>query len=327
VPDVLHELTTEQPTRFDLAEWLVAPNNPLTARVQVNRAWERLFGHGLVETVDDFGIQGLRPSHPKLLDWLARTWQDELAWSYKELLRLIVSSATYRQSSVVTANMLSRDPGNRLLSRSSRLRLSAEALRDTVLAASGSLVTDRIGGPSVVPRLPDGMLPQAFTNFVQPESSGDDLYRRGLYTQWRRTGHYPTFATFDAPSREFCLVARERSNTPLQALVMLNDEVFFEAAQGLARRVLGAEKEGVDDRISLAFQLALARLPSLDELQTLREVYDAAFKSAIDDPEGATVLATEPIGPLPEGMQADIASSMTVVSNVILNLDEFVNRP
>jgi len=322
IPQVLHELaTSDAATRLDLAHWLTAHDNPLTARVQVNRVWERLFGNGLVATVDDFGVQGERPSHAALLDWLSVHWQHTLGWSTKALLRVLVTSATYRQSAEVDPAAFKRDPKNRLLSRAPRVRLSAEQLRDTALAAAGLLKTDRVGGPSVMPRVPDGMLPQAFTSFVQQASTGDDLYRRGLYTQWRRTGHYPTFATFDAPSREFCLVARERSNTPLQALAMLNDAVFVEAAQGLARRALDSD----GDAIATAFEFAMARRPTTEERAVLQEVHDAAAASGAT--AGRLALATDPLGPLPEGMDPLKAIAMTVTCNVILNLDEFVNRP
>ena len=329
VPAALHPLEgdTARRSRADLARWLVAAENPLTARVQVNRVWQRIFGIGLVETSDNFGVQGARPSHPQLLDWLARHWQGDLAWSPKALARVLVTSATYRQSSRVDPEMLARDPSNRLLSRMPRLRLSAEQVRDTALAAAGILVTDRIGGPSVTPHVPKGMLPQAFTTFVQGQSSGDDLYRRGLYTQWRRTGHYPTFATFDAPSREECQVGRERSNTPLQALVLLNDAAFLAAAQGMARRTIAAHPEDVDARIGAAFEWALARPPSDQEQAILRDVHDAALAVCDEGDEDSAALATEPLGPLPADMAVDDAVAMTVACNVILNLDEFVNRP
>ncbi len=320
VPEALHAPLDQTISRIDLAHWLVAQNNPLTARVQVNRAWARLFGHGLVSTVDNFGVQGARPSHPNLLDWLALHYQDDLSWSNKALLRLLVTSATYRQSAESSPAVLNKDPENRLLSRASRIRLSAEQLRDAALETAGLLKKDRIGGPSVVPRLPEGMLPQAFTTFVQEASTGDDLYRRGLYTQWRRTGHYPTFATFDAPSRELCTVARERSNTPLQALIMLNDDVFVEAAQGLARRSIQHT-----DPIGVAFELALARSPTAHERGILQAIYDAAL--AHTDTQRTLALAIDPLGPLPDGMDPHTAMAMTVTCNVLLNLDEFVNRP
>ncbi|MBM43721.1 MAG: hypothetical protein CMJ36_01720 [Phycisphaerae bacterium] len=328
VPAFLHSWPEAAPrNRLGVARWLVAPDNPLTARTQVNRTWSRIFGHGLVETVDDLGVQGARPSHPELLDWLALHWQGELDWSQKELLRLLVTSATYRQSARATNRAREIDPSNRLLSHAPRLRHGAEQIRDQALAASGLLKTDRIGGPSVTPYLPKGMLPQAFDNYVQPVSTGDDLHRRSLYTDWRRTGHYPAFATFDAPSREFCTIERQRSNTPLQALVLLNDSVFIEAAQALGRRCIEEGGMDLNQRLHILFIHALSRPPTPSEEEVLRDLYENAVESCSRDVEQARLLATRPLGDLPEGMDPCDAAAMTAVSNVIMNLDEFVTRP
>ncbi len=327
-PAMLHAFPPAAPrNRLGLAHWLLQRDNPLTARVQVNRAWSIFFGTGLVSTLDDFGIQGERPSHPELLDWLALQYAGELDWSMKRLVRLIVTSAVYRQSAKRTDQARAIDPDNRLLSHAPRLRLSAEQLRDQALFVSGLLVTDRLGGPSVMPHLPDGMLPQAFTTLVLPESSGDDLHRRGLYTTWRRTGHYPSFATFDAPSREYCTVQRTRSNTPLQVLVLLNDPVFIEAAQALARRSMLEAGQDIDDRLDLLFAYTLGREPRARERDVLRTLYDAALEHAHRDSEAAHALATNPCGPLPEAMPPDDAAAMTTVCNAMLNLDEVLNRP
>jgi len=328
VPAFLHAWPVDAPrNRLGFAEWLVDPDNPLTARAQVNRTWSRIFGHGLVATVDDLGVQGERPSHPELLDWLALQWQGELGWSQKELLRLLVTSATYRQAAHSTAEARAVDPDNRLLSRAPRLRHGAEQIRDQALLASGLLKLDRIGGPSVTPYLPKGMLPQAFDNYIQPVSTGDDLHRRSLYTDWRRTGHYPAFATFDAPSREFCTIERQRSNTPLQALVLLNDAVFIEAAQALARRCIEEGGMDIDERLRVIFRHALSRLPTPREEKILHELYENAIESCSRDTEAARLLATRPLGDLPDGMDPCDAAAMTAISNVIMNLDEFVNRP
>ena len=328
IPSVLHDFPEDAPrNRLGLSQWLTHPENPLTARVQVNRMWAELFGTGIVRTVDDFGIQGARPSHPELLDWLAITWSEELGWSPKALARLLVTSATYRQAAVVDEDMQRLDPDNILLARAPRLRLSAEQLRDQALAHSGLLVTDRIGGPSVLPHLPDGMLPQAFTSLVLQASTGDDLYRRGLYTTWRRTGHYPSFATFDAPSRELCTITRERSNTPLQALVLLNDAVFVEAAAAMARLLIEREHDDMTARIDTLFEEALARPPTDRERTIMLDLYAAAMDEASRNPEQAHVLATTHRGPLPETMAAEDAAAMTAVCNVVFNLDEYVNRP
>ncbi|MEM9021518.1 MAG: DUF1553 domain-containing protein [Planctomycetota bacterium] len=327
-PAVFHAFPEEAPrNRLGLARWLTHAENPLTARVQVNRVWEQIFGIGLVETTNDFGFQGSYPSNKPLLDYLAVTYQRDLAWSTKSLIRLVVTSSSYKQSARASADRLEIDPYNRLISRGPRLRLAAEQIRDQALFVAGLLKHDAVGGPSVMPYLPEGMLPQAFDSYVQQTSRGDDIYRRGLYTAWRRTGHYPSFAAFDAPARDICTVKRPRTNTPLQALVTLNDPVYIEAAQGLARRVIEQARDDFDARIALAFERALARPAREAEVAVLREVYDAALADYRDNPEAATAMATDPRGPLPEGMDAADAAAMTVVGNVILNLDEFINKP
>ena len=217
--------------RLGLARWLVDPENPLTARVAVNRFWAQLFGVGLVETEEDFGTQGEPPSHPELLDWLAREYVRS-GWDTKALLRLIVTSATYRQSSKVRPELQAKDPRNRLLARAPRYRLEAEMVRDQALALSG-LLSHQVGGPSVYPPQPDGLWQAAFNGQrTWATSMGDDRYRRALYTFWRRTTPYPSMSTFDAPSRELCTVRRVRTNTPLQAFVTLNDPVYVEACAG-----------------------------------------------------------------------------------------------
>ena len=225
------------PNRLGLAHWLVDEANPLTARVAVNRAWEQFFGRGMVETSEDFGTQGAQPSHPELLDWLATEFVKQ-GWRMKPLHKLIVTSATYRQSSAVSPALVERDPYNRLLARGPRFRLEAEMVRDVALAASG-LLSRKIGGPSVFPPQPDGIWDIPYSSEKWTLSEGEDRYRRGIYTFIRRSAAYPSFMTFDATSREFCTVRRVRTNTPLQALTTMNDEAFFEAARALAARVLG----------------------------------------------------------------------------------------
>jgi hypothetical protein len=254
--------TTPAPDRLALAQWLVQPSNPLTSRVAVNRHWARFFGTGLVETEEDFGTQGTVPSHPQLLDWLSlRLVQDR--WSMKKLCRRIVTSATYRQSAATTSTKIQRDPRNRLLSRGGRYRLDAETLRDQGLAASG-LLSRKLHGPSVMPVLPEGVW-----NLFSA-----DRYRRALYTHVQRASPYPSMITFDAPPREVCTVRRIRSNTPLQALVTLNDPVFVEMARAMARRVLREAGPSPADQIHHAMRLAVARPPSDEELQVLLALYD-----------------------------------------------------
>ncbi len=224
--------------RLGLARWLVDPNNPLVSRVAVNRLWEQIFGRGLVETSEDFGSQGSPPTHPELLDWLATEFVAK-GWSQKALLRTIVLSATYRQSSAVPAAVAERDPYNRLFARGPRVRLEAEMIRDVTLAVSG-LLSEKMSGPSVFPLQPDGIWNMPYNSDKWTVSQGEDRFRRSLYTFWRRTSPYPSFMTFDATSREFCTVRRVRTNTPLQALTLLNDPASFEAARALAGRMVAA---------------------------------------------------------------------------------------
>ncbi len=327
-PAAFHAFPEDAPrNRLGLARWLTHDDNPLTARVQANRVWEQLWGIGLVGTSEDFGFQSSYPSNKALLDHLAVTYQHDLGWSTKALIKLIVTSSAYRQSAKVSAELLEIDPYNRLMSRGPRLRLSAEQVRDQALFVSGLLKTDRLGGPSVTPYMPKGMLPQAFDGYVQKQSTGDDLYRRGLYTMWRRTAHYASFAAFDAPARDICISKRARTNTPLQAFVTLNDPVYVEAAQALGRRMIVEAGDDLDARITHGMRLVLAREPSAVERDALRRVYNESLAEYRNNPEAAKYLATLPRGPLPEGMDAADAAAMTLVGNVLLNLDEVINKP
>ncbi len=311
--------------RLGLARWLVAPDNPLTARVAVNRFWSQLFGTGLVETEEDFGTQGDLPSHPELLDWLAREYVRS-GWDTKALLRLMVTSATYRQSSRVTPERLQKDPRNRLLSRGPRFRLEAEMVRDQALAISG-LLSRKVGGPSVFPVQPEGLWQAAFNGQrTWSTSKGDDRYRRGLYTFWRRTVPYPSMAAFDAPSREICTVKRTRTNTPLQAFVTLNDPVFVEAAQALARRIVREGGASVEDRVRYGLLLSLGRPPSSRQVEVLTGLFESERARYQSDAQKALALATEPLGPLPEGMDPAEMAAWTTVANVLLNLDGVLTK-
>jgi uncharacterized protein DUF1553 len=318
VPAVLNALPAdEQPTnRLKLARWLVSPENPLTARVAVNRMWEQFFGRGLVESSEDFGTRGTPPSHPELFDWLATEFIAR-GWSMKQMHRLIVTSATYRQTAVETAEMLERDPHNRLLARGPRSRLEAEMVRDQALTVGG-LLSRKIGGPSVMPPQPDGLWNSPYSGEKWQTSTGDDKYRRGLYTFWKRTSPYPSFMSFDAPSREFCVVRRPRTNTPLQALTTLNDPVYVEAAQALAKRVI---KEGGSDPVSRAtrgFRQVLARMPQPAELEQLTALYQSEFEYYRTDAKAADTF----IGGAQEDFDTPELAAWTVVANVLLNLDE-----
>ena len=314
----------ETPNRLDLANWILHENNPLTARVATNRFWEKIFGIGIVATSEEFGSQGEVPSHPDLLDWLAVEYR-ESGWDTKKFLKLIVTSATYQQNSHVTSELQAIDPANRLLARGPRVRLSAEMVRDQALAVAGLLSPKMYGNP-VHPPQPDMGLRAAFGGGIDWKTSkGEDKYRRGIYTTWRRSNPYPSMATFDAPNREVCVVRRSKSNTPLQALVTLNDPVFIEAAQALARRLVKHSGE-LEQQLSHGFELALSRTPADKELQLLKQLYNESLSDYQADPSQAKEIATKPIGPAPQGVELPGLAAMTIVCNVILNLDELLMK-
>ncbi len=311
--------------RLGLARWIVAADNPLTARVTVNRLWAQLFGTGLVATEEDFGTQGDLPTHPELLDWLASELVDS-GWDIKAILKLMVMSATYRQSAQVRLDLLAEDPHNRLLWRGPRTRLDAETVRDQALALSG-LLTRKAGGPSVYPYQPPGLWRAAFNGErTWPTSEGADRYRRGLYTFWRRTVPYPSMATFDAPSRELCTLRRVRTNTPLQAFVCLNDPVYVEAAQALARRIVNEGGSEVAQRASYGLRLCLCRPPTSQQLAVLVQLHDSQRAHYQERLPEAQQLATDPLGPLPEGSDVADLAAWTVVANVLLNMDSLLNK-
>ncbi|NUQ62499.1 MAG: DUF1553 domain-containing protein [Pirellulales bacterium] len=322
VPAAFHPLAKDaQPNRLTLARWLVAEDNPLTARVTANRHWEKLFGIGLVATSEDFGTQGDPPSHPELLDWLA-TELVAKHWDLKHLVRLLVTSATYRQSSRVTPELLERDADNRLLARGPRFRLSAEAVRDQALFVGG-LLSRKMYGPAVQPPQPAFGLSAAFGRAMDWETSpGEDRYRRGIYTSWRRTNPYPSMMTFDASSREICAARRPRTNTPLQALVTLNDPVYVEAAQALARRMVRDGGGTPAEKVRDGFRLCLARPPSDAEATRLVQLHENARQRFSGQKEAAERMAG--VSPVPAPPGADIVdlAAWTVVGNVLLNLDE-----
>jgi mono/diheme cytochrome c family protein len=326
VPKAFPPLPADGPRdRLALAKWLMNDDNPMTARVVANRYWEQIFGVGLVGSSEDFGAQGDLPSHPELLDWLATELIRE-DWNLKAFLRLLVTSATYRQSSRVSPEMTHRDPENRLLSRGPRLRLPAETIRDQALAVAG-LLSPKIGGPPVKPPQPSSGLSAAFGGKIDWETStGEDRYRRGIYTSWRRSNPYPSMTTFDAPNRETCTLKRSRTNTPLQALVTLNDPVFVEAAQALARRMNQGDA-AIAEKARKGFRLTLARNPSDEEVRRLVRLFETTKATYDIDPAKAEKLATAPLGPLPKGANAAELAAWTVVANVLLNLDETLMKP
>ncbi len=326
VPSIFHAIPDHlKPDRFGLANWLIDQENPLTARVVVNRYWEALFGLGIVPTSEEFGSQGEPPSNQPLLDWLAVELM-ESGWDLKHLLKLIVSSATYRQSSKITPELYEADPENRWLARGPRFRISAEMVRDQALAVSG-LLSDHMYGPPVQPFQPELGLKAAFGGDTDWKTSeGEDRHRRGVYTTWRRSNPYPSMAAFDAPNREVCTIRRDRTNTPLQALVTLNDPVYIEASQALGRRML--EHPGtIADKLTYGFLLCLIRHPSEKEVSALLRLYKSTYQHFLNNLEDARLLATDPIGPIPEMGDGAAYATWAVVGNTLLNLDEmFLKR-
>lgn len=316
-PRALPPLPEDAPrNRLGMAQWLVSDANPLTARVTVNRFWEQLFGTGIVESLEDFGTQGYAPSHPELLDHLAVSLREDCAWSIKCLLRSIVTSSTYQQSSSVTPELKAADPYNRLLARGPRFRLSAEQIRDQALHVSG-LLSPAMYGPPVMPPQPDGLWNNPYDGRRWTTSEGDDRYRRALYTYWRRTIPYPSMVTFDSPTREYCVSRRLRTNTPLQALVGLNDPVFVEAAQALARR-MASRGEDAPSRLAAGYVLALAHMPNNKARQTLMSLYEEAEAHYREHPADAAALTGA-------AESAELAA-LTLAAQAILNLDSFLMK-
>jgi mono/diheme cytochrome c family protein len=319
VPSCLPELPSDAPRdRLGLARWLVAPENPLTARVLVNGAWQAFFGRGLVATLDDFGTRSAPPTDPELLDWLG-TEAVRLGWSQKALHRLIVSSATYRQSSKATPEAIARDPNNERLGRGPRQRVEAETVRDIALSIAG-LLNPKIGGPSVYPPQPEGVTALAYGQGAWPTSQGADRYRRGLYTYIKRATPYATFGLFDAPTSEVTCVRRERSNTPLQALTMLNDPVYLEAAQALADRVLREAPAGFEGRLKHAYRLCLSREPRGDEARMVAAFFDVQRGRA------ARGEIKAPAGPNPPNCDPAERAAWAALARVLLNLDETITK-
>jgi hypothetical protein len=311
--------------RLDFARWLVDPTNPLTARVTVNRFWQMLFGVGLVKTTEDFGVQGESPSHPGLLDWLATEFI-RTGWDMKAMLRTIVTSATYRQSFRVTKELLQRDPENRLLARGPRFRLPAETIRDQALAASGLLV-ERLGGPSVKPYQPAGLVKELTGTEDYLQDHGSNLYRRSLYTYFKRTVAPPTMMTFDAAGRETCVVRETRTNTPLQALALMNEVTFVEAARVLAQRINMREGGTTPrERITLAFRLATARPPKAAELSALVDAFQRSLQEFQNDRPAALRLVSTGEFPRDDSLDVSELAAYTTVTGLILNLDETITK-
>jgi hypothetical protein len=330
VPAVLPPLAASaKPDRLALAQWLVDPQHPLTARVAVNRYWQNYFGIGLVKSSENFGTQGDPPSHPELLDWLATEFQ-RTGWDVKAMQRLIVTSATYRQSSKATPALTERDPENRLLARMSRFRLSAELVRDNALAVSG-LLNSKIGGPSAYPYQPPGIWEEIsrgeiFSAQIYKESKGEDLYRRGMYWFWKRTAPPASLSTFDAPDREKCVVRRSVTNTPLQALVLLNDPTYIEASRVLAQNVLREAGGNSSKRLALAFRRVTGRVPDAREAKVLGELAAKQIARYARDPKAAKALVTIGESPVDSAIPVAELAAWTNVATVLLNMDEAITK-
>ncbi|MDA1166469.1 MAG: DUF1553 domain-containing protein, partial [Planctomycetota bacterium] len=326
VLSALPPLPAEAPTnRLGLAQWLVQPDHPLTARVTVNRYWYMLFGEGLVKTLEDFGAQGDWPSHPALLDWLAVDFVEN-GWDIKRMLKQMVMSATYRQSSRVTPEQFEADPENRLLARGPRFRLQGEFIRDNALAASGLLVAT-IGGPSVKPYQPDGLWNEVSLSGEKfTRDNGEKLFRRSMYTYWKRSSPAPSLTIFDAPTREKCTLTRSRTNTPLQALVTLNDVQFVEASRALAERALKQGGASLDSQIDYAYRLAAGVRPRSFVREILKQAYHDELKLFQSDKERATKLISVGESPRDKTLDPAVHAAMSIVTSMILNLDEVLTR-
>ena len=326
-PSILPPMHADAPrNRLGMAQWLFQPEHPLTSRVAVNRYWQQLFGVGFVTTPEDFGAQGEFPHSPELLDWLAVDFREN-GWNVKRLLKMIVMSATYRQSSNVPVSHRKVDPQNRLLGRGARFRLQGEFIRDSTLAISGLLV-DHMGGPGVKPYQPPGLWKEVGLGgnpkFVQDH--GDKLYRRSLYTYWKRSAPPPSMQLFDAPTREKCTVYRPRTNTPLQALVMLNDVQYVEAARNLAQRLIKEGGSTLESRVTLLAELAVSRPPRQSEMKVIKRVFDETFPKFKADPEATKKLLAYGESKRDESIDAIEHATMTIIASLYLNLDETLTR-
>ncbi len=328
-PAVLPPLPPEYPkNRLGLAQWLLRAEHPLTARVTVNRSWQELFGIGLVRTAGDFGATGEMPSHPELLDWLAVDFREN-GWDVKKFYKLLVTSAAYRQSAATTPEKLEKDPQNRLVSRGPRFRMDAEMVRDAALEASGLLV-EKIGGPSVKPYQPDGvweavaMIGSNTRDYKR--DAGEKLYRRSLYTFWKRAAPPASMDIFNAPAREVCAVRRERTNTPLQALVTLNDEQFVEAAKKLAEVVMKQGGEGFEGRLEVLSMRLLSRPFKPEEISVVRASLDDLLSHYKTHPEDAAKLLSVGEAKVDASLDAPTLAAWTMLCNELMNLDEVLNK-
>ena len=325
VPEILSQLPADWPNnRLGLARWLVARSNPLTARVTVNRFWQSYFGFGIVKTVDDFGSQGEWPVHPELLDWLATNFMDT-GWNVKALQKTIVMSGAYRQSSKVSADLLRKDPDNRLLARGARLRLGPEIIRDQALAVSGLLV-EKIGGPSVKPYQPPGLWQELAGGKGYVQDDGEGLYRRSLYTYWKRTSPPPFMINFDSPSREQCTVFENRTNSPLQALDLMNDVTFLEASRKLAERMIAEGGSSMEQRVRYGYRLVFARAPGPARAAVLFKTLRTFERNYMVDEKAANEYLEQGQSPVGHGTEVTELAAYTAIASLMLNLDEAIAK-
>ena len=325
-PKVLPPMKKEYPkNRLGLAKWIMDEDNPLTARVTVNRYWMMLFGHGLVDTVADFGNQGSWPTHPELLDWLAVDFQKN-GWDVKRMIKQLVMTATYRQDSVLTKDLLKADKGNKLYARGPRFRLTGEHIRDTALFVSG-LLNPQIGGPSVKPFQPPGLWAEvALTNAKFVQDKGDKNYRKSMYTYYKRSAPVPNMTTFDAPSREKCVIERSRTNTPLQALITLNDPIFVEASRFFAERIMLEGGKSISEKIDFAFKNAISRKPESDVRELVEKLFAQNLKDFKEDPNKSKALLAVGAKPANAALNASELAAWTVIAQLIMNMDETLNK-
>ena len=329
LPGFLPALGQYPPNRLGLARWLTNPDHPLTSRVAVNRYWQMVFGTGLVKTAEDFGTQGERPSHPELLDWLATEFT-RTGWNVKNMMRLIVTSSAYKQSSRLTPALREKDPENRLLARGPRVRLPAEFIRDQALAVSGLLVP-KIGGPSVKPYQPAGLWEEiafggGFSAQTYQQDHGENLYRRGMYTFWKRTCPPPSLQAFDAPEREFCMVRRSVTNTPLQALALMNDPTYVEASRKLAERMLTEAGKSPSERIQFAYRLCVSRPATPAEQKIVKSLLDDQLTRFHKDPKAAEKLLAVGESKRDEKLDVVELAAWTTIASTLLNLDETITK-
>lgn len=329
VPAVFPPIPAGAPlNRLGLARWLVDPSHPMTSRVTINRFWQQIFGQGIVKTSEDFGAQGQWPTHPELLDWLSTEFIRS-GWDVKAMLKLMVMSSTYQQSSQVTSDLLQRDPTNELLARGPRFRFDAEVIRDTALATSGLLI-EKVGGKSVKIYQPDGVWEavafQGSNTSIYKQDQGENLYRRSMYTFWKRTSPPPSMTTFDAPSRENCTVRRPRTNTPLQALALMNDKQYVEASRALAQRLMLEGGATPEERLTYAYRITTSRRPTADELAVLVPLYQAQLATYQADKDGATKLVSYGDSKRNETLDVSELAAWTMMANLVMNLDEAVTK-